>query len=168
MQEPGSGSVRHSEEEICVGQDETEPPIWNGLRLLIYVSMSGIGTAFDGTASAFLKGAIASFEGVFLRWQDADRHGRHPNPAVRPISTQDDDAWMGFYEVTDLKSCHVPSSVAPLGRKRAAGWIEAPRTGSGHRQQGIESGLPSAGRSRPRPDAQTVSTSSRWPFGSLK
>jgi hypothetical protein len=92
--------------ELFVDSTSDAPLVPQGLRVLIYVSKTGIEQPF---AAQFFAGPCATFEGTFLRWRNADQKtGRHPDPSVRPISTEPDSAWMGFYEVADLCPCTVP------------------------------------------------------------
>lgn len=93
---------------LFVDLDEC-PLIGPGLPVLVYVSQTGITTGKEAGAS-YLRGPIVSYEGTFAKWRAADRQGRHPDQAVRPITTGDDTAWMGFFEVADLQPCKVPLS----------------------------------------------------------
>jgi hypothetical protein len=91
---------------VFISRERRTPLLPCGARVLIHVSETG---AHEPAALRFLKGLVASYQATFQRWQDADPEtGKHPDPSVRPLSTDSDGAWLGFYEVSDLVPCHVP------------------------------------------------------------
>ena len=71
----------------------------SGWNVLIYASRPDLGVP-QGYRNRVSR---VSFSAVFVAWVRADRHGRHPNPSVRPVSTEDDTPVMGFWEIADLQ-----------------------------------------------------------------
>lgn len=50
----------------------------------------------------------AAFEADFVQWTPANNRGKHPNQNLRPSSTRDDTAFLGFWEVSGLQALLKP------------------------------------------------------------
>lgn len=106
---------------LFIDKDGVTPLILSGLRVLIHASQTDGGKP---ETRKFFKGPKATYQGTFIRWRDANNAGKHPDPAVRPVSTGDDTPFMGFYEVADLAPCDVPFSL--LKHRNSGARVNAP------------------------------------------
>lgn len=61
------------------------------------------------------------FSGRLAATVEADRRHRHPNPDLRPASTESDGAWTLFFEVEALERMSPPLSV--IGLRTAQGAV---------------------------------------------
>jgi hypothetical protein len=87
----------------------------SGTRVLICVSRSGDeGEAFRKYLKE-ITGNCATYEATYVQWQCANASGKHPDPRHRPASTQKTDtAFMGFWEVSDLRKLDTPITLGEL------------------------------------------------------
>ena len=65
----------------------------------------------------FYNHGFVTFRGNFVRWTPANSRGEHPKPELRPISTQRDTPFQGFWEVANLRR---PSPEIPLQKLLSA------------------------------------------------
>jgi hypothetical protein len=113
------GSALHSEhgfkpdERVAFGSNaidvfmrDGQPALPSGLPVLVYASRPEF-----GDEAHLFKGRAVGVQARYIKWQPADNRGRHPDKAVRPLSTELDGPAFGFWEITDLRKMAVIRSV---------------------------------------------------------
>jgi hypothetical protein len=101
--------------EMFTDADDTQL-VDQGTPVLIYASQPHTDPKNAGLFSA---GALV-VGGEFLRWRRANAQGRHPNPELRPVTTDTDGPVSGFIEVEGLRRLEPPVNIAS-GCRRANG-----------------------------------------------
>jgi hypothetical protein len=77
----------------------------SGLATLVYASRPELG--HDG----LFVDKFAAFRGTLVRWVDANNQGKHPDPMVRPVTTESDGPVWGFWELSDFVRLSRPEYV---------------------------------------------------------
>jgi hypothetical protein len=82
--------------------DDGECTFPSGMNVLITASRPEL-----GHAELYNHGYV-NFRGNFIRWTFANSRGEHPKPELRPVSTQHDTPFLGFWEVAKLQPLSPP------------------------------------------------------------
>jgi len=110
------GRVAFGSNAVDVFERDLEPLPWAGCRVLIYGSRPEL---HGGEFKSFHRPGFVTYSATFVAWVRANPDGRHPDPQLRPISTQDNDtAVIGFWEVADLVRLATPIALTALTGKR--------------------------------------------------
>ena len=88
-------------------QDDDSLRPEEGWPVLIYASRPEIGDK-AANQKIFTPSGV-SFFATYAGWTQASAQGKHPNPEIRPTSTETDTETFGFWEVTNL--CRLPRPI---------------------------------------------------------
>jgi hypothetical protein len=114
--------------EWFADEDQNKLRPEEGWPVLIYASRPELGdlrvTELGDTQvnkGLFLPARV-SFAAIYATWTQANDQGKHPNPQIRPTSTETDTEFYGYWEVTNLHRLGQSVRLADLriGKNRPA------------------------------------------------